>query len=132
MSQEVNELNNSTMDSTPDPTPDPTQKSVPPQSLDAKLARISEMIAGIQAHAEPLEKRGLDAAFMTQFSADYQALVDAHNAQLACKARMMEKTEEIRAKLSQIQRTYSDARAQVKRIFPKSTWREFGITDQRL
>jgi hypothetical protein len=127
MSQEVNELTHPTMDSE-----DPAQKSGPSRSLDAKLARVAEMIAGMQAHAEPLEKRGLDAAFMTQFSADYQALVDAHNAQLACKARMMEKTEEIRAKLSQIQRTYSDARAQVKRIFPKSTWREFGITDQRL
>jgi hypothetical protein len=115
-----------------DSTPDPTRKTGPSRSLDAKLARIAELIAGIQAHAEPLEKRGIDAAFITQFSAAYQALVDAHNARLACKARMMEKTEEIRAKLSQIQRTYSDARAQVKRIFPKSTWREFGITDQRL
>ncbi|TCL63332.1 hypothetical protein EDC14_102150 [Hydrogenispora ethanolica] len=128
MSQEVNELTHPTMDS----TEDPTRKFGPSRSLDAKLARIVELIVGIQAHAEPLEKRGLDAAFITQFSADYQALVDAHNAQLACKARMMEKTEEIRAKLSQIQRTYSDVRAQVKRLFPKSTWREFGITDQRL
>ena len=125
MSQTVNEAIN--------PTTDPTQKSSgPSQSLDAKLARISELLAGIQVHSEPLAKRGIDTTFVTKFSADYQALVDAHNAQLACKARMMEKTEELQAKLSQIQLSYSDARPQVKRIFPKSTWREFGIIDQRL
>ncbi len=131
MEQEVNETNNPT-NLTADPAADPAKKSVPSQSFEFKLARIAELIAGIQAHAEPLAQRGIDTAFITKFDADYQALLDAHNAQLACKARMMEKTEEIQAKLSQIQLTYSDARAQVKRIFPKSTWREFGITDQRL
>ena len=131
MPQEVNETGhapNSISDSARVPPP----KSGPSRSLDVKLARIAELIAGIEAHAEPLAQRGIDAAFITRFSADYQALVDARNARLAYLARMMEKTEEIRAKLSQIQPAYSDARAQVKRSFPQSTWREFGITDQRL
>ena len=139
MSQEVNKTPNSnstptataTTDAPTNPTTDPIKKSSPARSLDAKLGRIAEMLAGIQTHTEPLAKRGIDTAFITQFTADYQALLDAHNAQLAYKARMMEKTEEIQARLSQLQLNYSDARAQVKRILPKSTWREFGIVDQR-
>ncbi len=139
MSQEVNETINSnsiqttaaTTDTPTNPTTDPVKKSGPSRSLDAKLGRIAEMLAGIQTHTEPLLKRGIDTAFITEFAAGYQALLDAHNAQLAYKARMMEKTEEIQAKLSELQLNYSDARAQVKRILPKSTWREFGIVDQR-
>ena len=107
-------------------------KSVPSKSLDSQLARVAELLAGMLAHTEPLHKRGIDTEFITQFSADYQGLIDIHNAQLAFKARMMEKTEELQAKLSRIQTSYSEARTQVKRTFPKATWREFGITDQRI
>ncbi len=124
MQQAVNETTTVPVESKP--------KSAPSKSLDSQMARVAELLAGIQAHTELLSKRGIDTAFITQFSTDYQGLIDAHNAQLAFKARMMEKTEELQAKLSRIQASYSEARNQVKRTFPKATWREFGITDQRI
>ena len=45
---------------------------------------------------------------------------------------MMEKTEALQAEVETLETLYAEARNQVKVTFPKSTWREFGIVDQRM
>ena len=95
------------------------------------MQKRDEMLSGLTANIEALAKRGIDTAFLTKLNTFYQNTVDAHNAQLAFKARMMEKAQEARGNLKQLQALYSEARKQVKMTLPKETWREFGIVDQR-
>jgi hypothetical protein len=73
----------------------------------------------------------INKAFLTKLNTYYQNTLDAHNAQLSFKARMMEKAKEAKTFLTQVQALYSEARKQVKMTLAKETWREFGIVDQR-
>lgn len=130
MIQEVNEATTQTL-SSETTSETPAKKTVPSQALDIKLARIAKLIAGIQLHTESLAKRGIDTAFISDFTASYQATVDTRNARLSFKARMMEKTEQLQAETDKLHDYYAEARNLIKLSFPKSTWREFGIEDQR-
>ena len=112
-------------------TTTPTKKSRETQTIDSKLGRASEMLAGLTAHVEEMKKRGIDEAFLIKLNTYYQNSLDAHNAQLSFKARMMEKAREAKNFLTQVQALYSEARKQVKMTLAKETWREFGIMDQR-
>ena len=131
MIQTINETTNQ-IQTTPTAEPTPSKRVVPSQALDIKLARVAEMLAGIQTHTEPLTKRGIDTAFVTKLSASYQATMDTRNERIAYKARMMEKTEALQAEVETLETLYAEARNQVKITFPKATWREFGIVDQRM
>ena len=128
-----NEVENPILNTTSDSSDlTKTKRRNPRRTIDSKLGRTAELLAGIAAHTEPLTRRGIDTTFVTKFNTCYQAAIDIHNAQLAYKARMMEKTAELQATLDQLHAYYAEARNQVKITLPKATWREFGILDQRL
>ncbi len=100
-------------------------------TLATELTQTSLLLTGLAAHAEVLSKRGLDSAFITQFNAKYDELIETYAAQQAFKARMMEKTDERDTKRSEVRHLYRLSRKLVKLELPPETWREFGITDQR-
>jgi hypothetical protein len=101
------------------------------QSILAKLGRAGEMLAGLAAHSEQLSRRGIDTDFITKMNSTQVKAMDAHNARLGYKARMMEKRAEREQYMTELMDLYSEARKQVKLELPPETWREFGIVDQR-
>ncbi len=129
----IHQVNETTIPTpTGETTPEASKKAVPSQALDIKLARAAKVIAGIQLHTGPLAKRGIDTAFIADFSASYQRTVDTRNTRLSFKARMMEKTAQLQVETAQLHAYYAEARNLIKLTLPKATWREFGIEDQRL
>ena len=129
----IHEMNDvTTQAAVSEATPAPSgKKAVPSQALDIRLARAAKLLAGIQLHTELLTKRGIDTAFLTNFTTSYQATVDTQNARLSCKARMMEQTRQLQVESDKLHDYYAEARNLIKLSFPKATWREFGIEDQR-
>ena len=127
MAQQINETQAQT-DTTAETTPKKVRAS---RSFPTKLGMAEAMLAGLTVHLEALAKRGIDSAFMAKLNSFYQGAIDARNAKLAFKARMMEKAKETRDNLQQLKKLYSEARKQVKMTLPRETWREFGIMDLR-
>ena len=135
MTQSINETPAQTNTNVSNTTPTIT-RTIPPKvrasrSFASKMGLAEAMLSGLTNHLGALSKRGIDAAFMTKINSFYQNIIDAHNAKLAFKARMMEKAKETRDNLQLLKKLYSEAKQQVKMTLPKETWREFGIMDLR-
>lgn len=89
------------------------------------------MVSGIRKNLTPLAEVGLNAQKaneLQQLCKEAQAL-DLEQERL--KSMLKTKTEEINAKIKDLNDSYSKARKQVKLEIPKSGWTEFGINDKR-
>lgn len=100
-------------------------------SIADRIRRSQNMLAGLEANAERLAKRGLDAKFLTDYSQDFQSAVDLDAEHEAAKARAKEKTAAFHSQLRKSETYYSEARKLVKLEIPQESWQEFGIYDER-
>ncbi len=101
------------------------------QSYAQKISEATVMVAGIQAHAAALAKRGITAAFTTKMQQDVEACTLLNNEQEALKAKLKSKTDELVKKMDELWLKTAEARKIIKLDIPQTEWKEFGITDKR-
>lgn len=89
------------------------------------------MLAGLAANAERVGKRGIDQDFITKLAGLYQEAQSIDNEQEALKARMKEKTDQLKKKMAEIEELFREAKKVVKLEMAQTSWKEFGIPDQR-
>lgn len=85
------------------------------------------MLAGLQTHSERLAKRGLDAAFVTEFNTLYGEAQSLDNEQEQLKATLKAKTDTLQQKLADLYARYAEARKLIKIEMEQPLWREFGV-----
>ena len=89
------------------------------------------MLAGLAANAERVGKRGIDQDFITKLDGLYQEALSIDNEQEALKARVKEKTDQLKKKMVEIEELFREAKKVVKLEMAQTSWKEFGIPDQR-
>ncbi|MFA4907072.1 MAG: hypothetical protein WC602_02250 [archaeon] len=99
------------------------------QAETVKFAKL--MVAGMQAHATELTKRGIDEAFITGVQTNVSSLERLDAEQEALKATVKAKTAEFNVIYSEVLKTTGEAKKLIKVTIPQSGWIEFGITDKR-
>lgn len=85
----------------------------------------------LQENSGRLSRRGLDADFVSQYSADLEQVQSLDNEQEQLKARLNAKTSELNDKLASLEARYSEARKIVKIEMDPAAWKQFGIQDKR-
>ncbi|WP_132018204.1 hypothetical protein [Hydrogenispora ethanolica] len=100
-------------------------------SIADRIRRSQNMLAGLNANSEKLAKRGIDAQFLTQYTAEYQTAIDLDGEHEAAKARAKERTAAFHSQLEKADEYYAQARKLVKLEIPQDLWKEFGIYDER-
>ena len=93
---------------------------------DAKL-----MLSGLGEHQGSLSKRGVDQAFLTEFSTLHQQAQSLDNEQESLKARLKEKTAELDKVIERLGQKHSESKKLVKLDIPVAGWKAFGIADSR-
>lgn len=89
------------------------------------------MASALQANAEAVAKRGIDAEFIATLNTTLGNIERLNAEQEALKASLKAKTAELEAELATLNKMYSEAKKVVKLAMDKVRWIEFGITDQR-
>ncbi len=100
-------------------------------SIADRFHHSQTMLAGLEANAERLAKRGLDGKFLTDYSQQFQSAIALDNEHEAAKARLKEKTAAFHGQLDQVDLLYREAKKLVKLELPQASWKEFGVYDQR-
>ncbi len=101
------------------------------QSYADKIISAKVMLSGLNANADKIAKRGLDALYLKRFEDSYQSLQAKDNEQEAIKARLKEKTAEIEAEMVTMEGLLSESKKIVKMDFKQESWKEFGIDDKK-
>ena len=104
---------------------------MPKNSYAEKMNQAKTMIAGLKENAERVSKRGLDAEFLSQLEAGYTEAQTLDNEQERLKAELKSKTEALKLKIKELSKLYAEAKKIVKIEMEQSSWREFGVDDQR-
>ena len=89
------------------------------------------MATALQANAEAVAKRGIDAEFITKLNTTLGNIERLNAEQETLKASLKAKTAELDAELATLNKMYGEAKKVVKLAMDKTRWIEFGITDQR-
>jgi len=89
------------------------------------------MATGLQANAEAVAKRGIDAAFTTTMNTTVANVERLNGEQEALKASLKTKTAEMDAELVTLNKMHSEAKKVVKLAIDQTRWLEFGIRDKR-
>ncbi|MCK9243963.1 MAG: hypothetical protein WC957_03235 [Candidatus Neomarinimicrobiota bacterium] len=89
------------------------------------------MATGLQANAEAIAKRGIDAEFTATLNTTVGNVERINAEQEALKASLKTKTAELDAELATLNKMYSEAKKVVKLAIDKTRWLEFGISDKR-
>lgn len=89
------------------------------------------MVTGLQANAEAVGKRGIDAEFTAALNTTVANLEQLNSEQETLKASLKTKTAELDAKLVTLNKMYSESRKVVKLAMDQTRWLEFGISDKR-
>jgi len=88
------------------------------------------MLTGLQANAEAVAKRGIDAEFITNLQSAVTASETLNGEQEALKAGLKAKTAELDGKIAELKNLMSEAKKVVKLAINKTRWLEFGISDK--
>jgi hypothetical protein len=97
----------------------------------AEMVKSSKvMLAGLKANPERVEKRGITPEFLTEYQQIFNDVMEIHNEQEAMKARMKEKTLELKERIKVMELKYREAKKMVKVEFPQVSWKEFGIYNE--
>lgn len=89
------------------------------------------MVTALQANAEAVAKRGIDAEFIATLNTTVGNVERLNAEQETLKASLKSKTAELDAELAILNKMYNEAKKVVKLAIDKARWLEFGITDQR-
>ena len=100
-------------------------------TISERMRRTQNMLAGLAANTERMNKRGLDTKFVSNFTLAYQESIDLDNSHEAAKAQMKAKTAEFHSQLNKTEEFYREAKKAVKLEMPQELWKQFGIYDQQ-
>lgn len=89
------------------------------------------MLTGLQANAEAVAVRGIDAAFITNLQNTITSCETLNGEQESLKAALRAKTAELDAQLVALKSMLSEAKKVVKLAVDKARWLEFGVSDKR-
>ena len=89
------------------------------------------MVKGIKENQEVLSRRQIDETFASDLQTDIDTCIALNNEQETLKAKLKEKTEQLDAAMTAMNKKSAEARKIIKLDMPQSTWREFGIEDKR-
>ena len=89
------------------------------------------MIAGLRNNAAEVNRRGIDASFITEYENELQELEKLDAEQERLKAELKMKTEAALTKRKQVESKLSEAKKVVKLSLPQAQWAEFGMEDKR-
>jgi len=89
------------------------------------------MIAGLRNNAAEVNRRGIDASFITEYENELQELERLDAEQERLKAELKMKTEAALTKRKQVESKLSEAKKVVKLSLPQAQWVEFGMEDKR-
>ena len=89
------------------------------------------MVKGIQDNQSVLSKRQINDAFADALQSDIDTCVALNSEQERLKARLKQKTVQLEAAMSAMNKKTSEARKIIKLDMPQSSWRAFGIGDKR-
>ena len=96
-----------------------------------KINETKVMLAGLNAQAERVAKRGISAEFITRLQTVNDEAKTMDNNQEAQKARLKEITKSLEEKMKEQDVLYREAKKAVKLEMPKESWKEFGIKDKQ-
>lgn len=86
------------------------------------------MLTGLQANAEAVAVRGIDAAFIANLQTAITSSETLNGEQEALKAALKAKTADLDAQVVTLKAMHSEAKKVVKLAIDKARWLEFGIT----
>ena len=89
------------------------------------------MIAGLRNNVAEVNRRGIDASFITEYENELQELERLDAEQERLKAELKMKTEAALTKRKQVESKLSEAKKVVKLSLPQAQWVEFGMEDKR-
>jgi hypothetical protein len=101
-------------------------KSFSKSVTDAKV-----MASGIRANRNVLVKRGIDEAYADELDRIADDVLQLNNEQEILKAKLREKTEALNTRIDELNLKNGSASKIVKIDFPKSAWKEFGVTAKK-
>ena len=96
-----------------------------------KINDTKVMLAGLNAQAERVGKRGITAEFITRLQTINEEAKTLDNEQEANKARLKEITKSLDEKMKEQDVLYREAKKAVKLEMEKESWKEFGIKDKQ-
>ena len=96
-----------------------------------RITDAQVMIHGIRENQDVLQERLIDAEFADKLDNLVANSIGYNNEQEVLKAKLKEKTEQLRGELAALDKKTSEARKIIKLYMPQSSWREFGILDKR-
>ncbi|HRU92274.1 MAG TPA: hypothetical protein P5268_04470 [Candidatus Marinimicrobia bacterium] len=88
------------------------------------------MATGLQANAETIARRGINADFIATLNTTIGNVERLNAEQESLKADLKAKTAELDAELANLNKMYSEAKKVVKLAIDKTRWLEFGVTDK--
>ena len=89
------------------------------------------MLSGIKNNQKILAERKIDENFTADLQKRMELIISLNNEQEMLKAKLKEKTEELKKEIAEMKVKTSQARKIIKMDMPQASWKEFGITDKR-
>ena len=96
-----------------------------------RITDAQVMIHGIRENQDILQERLIDAEFADKLDNFVANSIGYNNEQEVLKAKLKEKTAQLREELAALDKKTSEARKIIKLYMPQASWREFGISDKR-
>lgn len=110
----------------------PKTKTTRPSKSLARIAQNAElMLAGLKANISEVEKRGVDAEFISKMENEINRLKINNIEQEKLKSALKLKTEEVNASVDNVSKLFSEAKKVVKLALPQAQWIEFGMDDKK-
>ncbi len=110
----------------------PKSKSTRPSKSLAEITQNAElMLAGLKANASEVEKRGIDAEFISAMEKEINELKTNNVEQEKIKSALKSKTEELNTSVHKVSKRHSEAKKVVKLALPQAQWKQFGMDDKR-
>lgn len=101
------------------------------QSFADLMSESQALVNGLKNNLSEVEKRGVDADFVSKLEKMREKVIALNNEQDKLKADLKEKTAEIQKELDAMVAALSEGRKVVKIAIPQVRWVEFGIADKR-
>ena len=101
---------------------------MPRNSLSKKIEAAFVMLAGLQAHKETLDPRGINEQYIEKFSNLTNECVSINNDQEKAKADLLSLTKKLEERSDQLEKEYQFCKRVIITDMPKASWKEFGVS----
>jgi hypothetical protein len=96
-----------------------------------RISKAQVMVAGLRANAAQVNRRGIDDQFINSLDGNRLTAGTLNDQQEKLKADLGLKTDELDAKMAEMDKEFAEAKKIVKLDFPQEQWKQFGIEDKR-